>query len=559
VGAADDLLLAARAALEAGDLHGAAAAAQAALEVEDLPEARQLMAGLYLLDDRLDDVCRERERAFRGYRDGGDLRSASRVAIDLAHLHDGFLGNWAAALGWLERARRLLTQVGPCVEWGYLELALLACYRDDVVDLEASADRALAIALEFGDRDLEALALADGGLALVTSGRIREGFRRLDEAMAMLTAGEVQDPNIAGLSFCSMLSSCDLVGDVARVDEWTRIVRNVIVDPLGGRPRVLHTHCLLALGSVLSSAGRWQEAEGAMLEALGPTASRSTGHRAATSAHLASLRIDQGRLEEAADLLGPYEDQLSACLPLARLQLARGEPQLAVAVARRGLRQLRGDALRAAPLLAVLVEAELLTDDVDAAQRAAEDLAALSECSESGVLAAEAALARGRVEAARDGHQLAVESFEAAAARLTGDERPALRGEMQLALAGSLAALGDGAAAIVEARAAMAVFERLGSSTGIDRTAALLRALGAPSRSRSSTDSAAVVASLSAREVDVLELLRVGLTNAEIGARLYISPKTAEHHVSRVLAKLGVRSRTEAAAVAATLLTTRAE
>ena len=105
----------------------------------------------------------------------------------------------------------------------------------------------------------------------------------------------------------------------------------------------------------------------------------------------------------------------------------------------------------------------------------------------------------------------------------------------------------------------MAVFERLGSSTGVDRTAALLRVLGAPGRSRSSSDAAAVVASLSAREVDVLELLREGLTNAEIGARLYISPKTAEHHVSRVLAKLGVRSRTEAAAVAATLLAARAE
>jgi DNA-binding CsgD family transcriptional regulator len=48
----------------------------------------------------------------------------------------------------------------------------------------------------------------------------------------------------------------------------------------------------------------------------------------------------------------------------------------------------------------------------------------------------------------------------------------------------------------------------------------------------------------------VLDLVRAGLTNAEIGARLFISTKTAEHHVGRVLAKLGVRSRAEAAAVA---------
>jgi DNA-binding NarL/FixJ family response regulator len=47
----------------------------------------------------------------------------------------------------------------------------------------------------------------------------------------------------------------------------------------------------------------------------------------------------------------------------------------------------------------------------------------------------------------------------------------------------------------------------------------------------------------------VLDLVRRGLTNAQIGERLYISPKTAEHHVSSVLGKLGVRSRAEAAAL----------
>ena len=55
------------------------------------------------------------------------------------------------------------------------------------------------------------------------------------------------------------------------------------------------------------------------------------------------------------------------------------------------------------------------------------------------------------------------------------------------------------------------------------------------------------------REREVLDLLRQGLTNAEIGNRLFISPKTAEHHVGRVLTKLGVRSRAEAAAVAVSL------
>jgi DNA-binding NarL/FixJ family response regulator len=46
-------------------------------------------------------------------------------------------------------------------------------------------------------------------------------------------------------------------------------------------------------------------------------------------------------------------------------------------------------------------------------------------------------------------------------------------------------------------------------------------------------------------------LLEEGLSKKEIGARLYITPKTARHHVSSVLSKLGVRSRAEAAGLAA--------
>jgi DNA-binding NarL/FixJ family response regulator len=48
----------------------------------------------------------------------------------------------------------------------------------------------------------------------------------------------------------------------------------------------------------------------------------------------------------------------------------------------------------------------------------------------------------------------------------------------------------------------------------------------------------------------VLRLLAAGRTNAEIGAELYISPKTAGVHVSNILRKLGVSGRVQAAALA---------
>jgi DNA-binding NarL/FixJ family response regulator len=56
--------------------------------------------------------------------------------------------------------------------------------------------------------------------------------------------------------------------------------------------------------------------------------------------------------------------------------------------------------------------------------------------------------------------------------------------------------------------------------------------------------------SLTSRETEVLALLAEGRTNRQLARELYISEKTVSVHVSNILAKLGVRSRTEAAAVA---------
>jgi DNA-binding CsgD family transcriptional regulator len=119
---------------------------------------------------------------------------------------------------------------------------------------------------------------------------------------------------------------------------------------------------------------------------------------------------------------------------------------------------------------------------------------------------------------------------------------------VRMALAEVLAADGDTPAAVVEARAALACFDRLGARPARDRADAVLRSWGDTARSRP-RDAAAAVGSLTRREREVLDAVARGLTNAQIADDLFISAKTVEHHVGRVLSKLGVRSRAEAAAL----------
>jgi DNA-binding NarL/FixJ family response regulator len=94
-----------------------------------------------------------------------------------------------------------------------------------------------------------------------------------------------------------------------------------------------------------------------------------------------------------------------------------------------------------------------------------------------------------------------------------------------------------------EARAALAIHQRVGSPEAQADVDLLLR-FGVEARLEP-LPSHDPLAQLSRRERDVLALLREELSNRLIGERLFISPRTAEHHVSTILSKLGLRSRIE--------------
>jgi DNA-binding CsgD family transcriptional regulator/tetratricopeptide (TPR) repeat protein len=106
-----------------------------------------------------------------------------------------------------------------------------------------------------------------------------------------------------------------------------------------------------------------------------------------------------------------------------------------------------------------------------------------------------------------------------------------------------------------EQREALSVFEQLGAGPAAQWVRKKMReqgVRGVPRGSRASTRGNPL--GLTRREAEILALLSQGLRNAAIARRLFVSTKTVEHHVSAILAKLGVPSRAEAVAMARSAL-----
>ena len=132
--------------------------------------------------------------------------------------------------------------------------------------------------------------------------------------------------------YCKMLLACELTSDVLRAQDWLvqadRFVARTNRIPIGA---ICRTH----YGGVLIAAGRWPEAEAELDTALALYDRSYRALRAAALVRLAGLRVRQGRLAEADNLLSGSEHDAAAVRPRVELDLARGEPDLAAARAER--------------------------------------------------------------------------------------------------------------------------------------------------------------------------------------------------------------------------------
>ena len=515
--------------------HGACRVLTWALrEAPDDPWLLSLLGRTLWWLDLLQEARGAREGAYRAFRERGEHAAAAYEAMWLAREHVFASGAAAVAEGWFAVAARELEAGDDDVARCWLDALRLSIGLQEGDSLE-TAEAVLAAARRTGDADLEAFAQSHVGLGLVRSARVEAGLRTLDTAGAAALAGTVQDRYVASEILCSVLFGCDAAGDYRRALEWS-----AAADEIGRRRggTFLAAVCRVTRASVLTAAGDWAAAERDLLDAKRLFESSHYALRIPAVARLADLRAREGRFEEADALLAGIEHHQAALPARARMALMRGEAAGAAELLAAAIGDDPG--IYDAPALALLVDCLVAAGRPGEAAGWADALVRLGEAGGAGEIRVLGLRAKAAAVGGSDPDLAAKLLREALAAAWQHERSPSLPAiHLQLA---RLLVESDAELAAAHARSALAGFAALGAARDRDAAAELLRRLGRPTRLAGSAADP-----LSAREQEVLDLVRLGLSNPEIAARLFISRKTVERHITAILGKLGLRNRAEAA------------
>ncbi len=465
-------------------------------------------SGLYALSDaawwlglirETIQICEECHERFLAE---GKVDRAAIVALE-SGFHWMMRGEPEVGSGWLSRARRLLEDQPVGVGHGYLVWmdAQARLAEGDLDGARAGADQLRQLAVDLDAPFLGCFGLAMQGAMAINAGDLARGFELLDEAMLPVLAGRVGQGESGNL-YCQLIAICTDVADVARARRWTEATE------------------------------RWCE--------LSSDPVMFTG---ICRVHRAQLLRIQG------DLDGAELAAAEACTALAELNVeVVGEGHYEVGEARR----LRGDHAGAAtaydaaaslgrvpePGRSLLLLADERLDEADASIRAA-----LAEQGapfpRARLLGAQVQIACARGDyAAADAATAELESI----ARTYGS--PGFRAWADIARGAVLLGSGSAAEAVAPLRAAVAGCRGMGaiSDEGIAR--ALLERAVRPVEPPTPDPPGG----LTAREWEILSAVAEGLSNRQVAATLVISEKTVARHLANVFAKLGVSSRTAAAA-----------
>jgi ATP/maltotriose-dependent transcriptional regulator MalT len=513
----------------------------APLAIEDLGRLAECTHVL----GRMDEAVPLLQRLYQAHVDAGDTGRAVRTAFLVWHALIA-QGRVARAGGWLARARRLAGTRPECAQLGYLLVpeAQRQFGAGDHAAAFATAGRAAALADQIDDHDLVAIAVHIQGRARIRQGRVADGMALLDEALVEVTAG-VTSPAITSWIYCSVIDACREMQELRRAREWT-LALNAWCDARPQYTGVLSAICRTHRAELLLLDGAWpdavREARLACEQLTRGIGEAMAGPAFYQLAEAHRLRGEAKAADAAYRSASRYGGQPQPGLAL--LWLAVGKVDAAAAAVRRALAE-TVDPLERSRLLPAYAEILLAGPGAAAAEpheaaaelhEAAAELHDIAQAFGTAALQARSAYTRGAVHLAGGAPDKALPALRRAW-QLWCDldvRYEAARTRVLIALA--CRALHDDGSAALELDAARDTFARLGAVTDLRRTDRLL-GTGEP-------------AGLSRRELEVLRLVAAARSNQEIGAALAISERTVERHVSNIFTKLGVGSRTAAAAFA---------
>lgn len=532
-----DELVRARADFERGEWSTAldrwAAVGAEALTAEDLEHAA---AAAHLLG-RISDAVDRYRRAFDARTAAGDTAGAARCAFHLSMI-GRTSGDLSASSAWLSRGERLVESLpAGSLESGYIAFARMFSHlgAGRFADAGACAVEATEAGRCHGDADLLATGLCAQGRMAIYGDSIPAGLSLLDESMLEATSRALA-PVMLGHVYCTAIEGCQEVSDLRRVVEWTQLLQRWCADQPG---LVTFTgQCALHRAQVMRAHGAWDAALDELAAAVEryrlAGASDAVGQAECERGDLLRLRGEldaaDGAYRRSAE--HGYDPQPGSAL----LWLARGRVEAALAAVRRMLAE-SGPAVRRSRILPAAVDVLLGARDVDGARECARELEELATSFGSEVLAAAAAVAWGRVQTAAADPAGALPYLRKAHQAYVRLGLPYEGALAQAASGRALLALGDRESAqraLASARDALVSVGALPDVESLDR-------LVTPDTRP---------AGLTEREVEVLRLVAEGHGNAQIASLLVLSDRTVARHLSNIFAKLGVGSRTAAAAFA---------
>jgi DNA-binding CsgD family transcriptional regulator len=339
---------------------------------------------------------------------------------------------------------------------------------------------------------------------------------------------------MTGLIYCSVIDACQRIYAADRAREWTE----ALAQWCAAQPQLVSFTgtCLVHRAEVMQMHGAWPAAIEEARRAC--TVSRGSELPPLGSAYYQQGEIHRLRGEFAEAEEAFRQASRHGCEPLpglALLRLTQGRTEAAVALISRAL-SATGDRLLRTRLLPACVDVMLASGDIASARDASCELRESADHWGTTALQAMSAQAAGAVALATGDHESALPALRRAFEFWLQVEAPYLAARTRELIGLSCRGLGDEEGASLEFAAAREAFERLGAAPDTARMdkptpfSPVLRGSG-----------------LTARELEVLRLVAAGKPNKVIAAELCRSEKTIDRHLSNILCKLGVSSRTAAA------------